>query len=216
MQLRKDRALRAIEESVSALPSFVYFADEQDTTESMLFGGFLVHRQKLSLLDEGMANIKKDVGLSPRDPIKWSPPDDGHYAGQRSLSDEQRKGLRDSVPRLLVDLEATCFFSLVWKFDKGLTADAYKWTFQNVLQRLIITVERSIKATERVWYPGLDVVVDWPPQPKKRREFFGIYDDAYHDGYTFENNVLPPLKELGACPCLLVTSCQFSPGPATS
>jgi hypothetical protein len=212
MWLKKDPSLKQIEEAVSAMPTYVYFADEQDTRDSMLFGGVLVHRQKLADLDDGIAKIKESVGLAERNPIKWSPSDSDAYAAQRNLSHENRRDLRERVLSLLEKIEATSFFSLVWKFDKGFTADAYKWAFQNVLQRLIITVERKAKATKVIWYPGLDVVVDWFPQPSRRREFLSIYDDAYHDGYMFDKNRLPPLKELNACPCLLVTSCQFSPG----
>jgi hypothetical protein len=108
-------------------------------------------------------------------------------------------------------LDATCFFSLVWKFDKGFTSESYKWAFRNVLQRLSITMERQVQKRMGVWYPALDVVVDWFPQPNKCREYFQIYDEAFRKGYTFEKNRIKPLSSWGACPCLLVTSCQFSP-----
>lgn len=39
----------------SSVPSFVFFGDEQDTGESLLFGGFFLSRAKLFLLDGQVA-----------------------------------------------------------------------------------------------------------------------------------------------------------------
>ena len=199
------------EKKVQELPSYVYFADEQDTRRSLLFGGLLIHREKLHLLDEGMAEAKSSVGLPANAPIKWSPPNSHEYAAQRALDPKQRPLLREKVLALLAGLECTCFFSMSWKFDPGYTSECYKSNFKYVLQRLSITMERSVRRTGAVWYPALDVVVDWFPQPQRCKEYFAIYHEAYHSGYSFARNKLLPLKTHGACPCLLVTSCQFSP-----
>lgn len=66
-------------------PSFVFFGDEQDTTDSMLFGGILIRRQTLKALDDGVTAAKVAVGLDPYDPVKPSPPRKPVYAAQRSL-----------------------------------------------------------------------------------------------------------------------------------
>lgn len=201
-----------INKAVAGLPSYVYFADEQDSVESLLFGGVFVHREKLVILDRGMADVKRAFGLTERDPVKWSPRQEEAYKPQRDLQSEQRTELRSKVLGLLDCLDATCFFAMVWKADKGNTAQAYMEAFKWVLQRLSITIERKVKARRALWYPALDVVVDWFPENDKSRDFFAIYDVAFHQGYTFPGkNVLRPLSEFSACPCLLATRCQFSP-----
>lgn len=201
------------EKLVSELPSFVFFADEQDTADSMLFGGYLIHREKLYHLDQGVAEAKTSVGLPPDAPVKWSPPETPSYKALRDLARPKRKVFVQKMLTLLEPLEASCFFSLVWKYDRSYTSDAYKWAFTNVLQRLAITVERKVKARPKpdVWYPVLDVVVDWFPQPAKCKEYFGIYNQAFRQGYKFPRNKIRALKNYHACPCLLVTSCEFSP-----
>lgn len=215
---RGNRQSREIEKiagrGIGMMPSYVYFADEQDSRESLLFGGFLVHREQLSLLDEAVARAKTDVGLPPHASIKASPPDTPSYAAQRGLSPERREVLRQAVLAILSRIDALCFFSMVWKYDPTVSPDAYKWAFDNVLQRLVITVQRHTRGLGGVWYPALDVVVDWFPNPSRCKEYFGKYHKAYHEGYDFSKrggNKLPPLKDLSACPCLLVTSCEFSP-----
>jgi len=210
----EDRLLEQAQRLVSSLPSHVYFADEQDTNESLLLGGYFVHREKLSVLDQAVEAVKKKAGLPPEAPVKASPPDKPSFAALRKLPRPQRAELRKGMLGILDMIEAICFFSMVWKYDPDVSPEAYQWAFDNVLQRLTITVERHVKRTGAVWYPALDVVVDWFPNPGRCKDYFGKYHRAYHEGYSFRylgKNRLPPLKQFRACPCLLVTSCEFSP-----
>lgn len=55
------------------------------------------------------------------------------------------------------------------------------------------------------------MVFDWPPRQKKLDEYWDVYQQAYYNGYKFEKNELPPLKNFGACPCLLSTRTKYSP-----
>jgi len=210
----EDRLLNQAERLISTLPSHVYFADEQDTTESLLFGGYFVHREKLAILDQAVEAAKKEVGLPPETAIKASPPNTPSFARLRKLPPAQRTRLREAMLAILDKVEAICFFSMVWKYDRSISPEAYQWAFDNVLQRLAITVERHVGRKRKVCYPALDVVVDWFPNPDRCKEYFGKYHKAYYEGYDFsrigKRNLLP-LKQLHACPCLLVTSCEFSP-----
>ena len=210
----KEQFLREAECIISSLPSYVYFADEQDTTDSLLFGGYFIHREKLVILDRAVEAVKKDVGLPPESAIKASPPNNSTYTSLRNLLPEKRDQLRESMMAILDKIDAICFFSMVWKYDRSFSPDAYKWAFKDVLQRLAITVERQVKQTKKVWYPALDVVVDWFPNPNRCKDYFDIYHKAYCEGHDFtylEKNKIRPLRDFHACPCLLVSSCDFSP-----
>jgi|GEM_PF-1894378 len=205
--------IKEVESLISSLPSHVYFADEQDTRESLLFGGYCVHRERLTLLDQEVEAAKRSVGLDAENAIKASPPQTVSFMKLRSLSREQRSGLRSAMLAILDKLDAVCFFSMVWKYDPSFSPKAYQWAFDNVLQRLVISVKDRVRA-RGAWYPALDVVVDWFPNPTHCKEYFAKYHKAYYEGYDFRylgKNKLPPLKQLHACPCLLVTSCEFSP-----
>jgi len=193
-------------------PSFVFFADEQAPTHSLLFGGYLMHRQDLHILDDSVAAAKHAVGLPDDAPLKSSPPSDNSaYQAQRSLDPDKRGVLRGHMLEVLSKLNAICFFSMIWKYRAKDTTQTYKWAFENVIQRLAITLDREFQQETLQPYPGLDVVIDWFPEPQRRDEYFSVYNTAYHHGFEFAQNMLPPLKKFGACPCLLVTSCRFSP-----
>jgi hypothetical protein len=193
-------------------PSFVFFADEQAPTNSLLFGGYLMHRQDLDILDDSVAAAKHAVGLPDDAPLKSSPPSDNSaYQAQRSLDPGKRGVLRGHMMEVLSKLNAICFFSMIWKYRAKDTTQTYKWAFENVIQRLAITLDRESQQETLQPYPGLDVVIDWFPEPQRRDEYFSVYNTAYHHGFEFAQNTLPPLKKFGACPCLLVTSCRFSP-----
>jgi len=188
--------------------SYLFFGDEQDSSRSLLFGGFLIKREKLSTLDDGVVQAKRDAGLDADDPVKWSPPQDPAYEPQRALSPEKRRLLTQRMLALLHPLEAACFFSLVWKYTPQFTTKAYNWAFSHVLQRLALNLDRL--SPSQLGYPSLDVVVDWFPSPDKCRQYFEVYNDAFYEGYRFRRNRIPPLRHFGATPCLLVTRCQFS------
>ncbi len=117
----KKRVLSEAEQVILSLPSYAYFADEQDTMDSLIFGGYFVHRERLSILDQAVEAAKNDVGLPPETPIKASPPNTPAFAALRNLPPHQRARLREAMLAILDKVEAICFFSLVWKYDRSVS-----------------------------------------------------------------------------------------------
>ena len=190
--------------------SIVCFLDEHDDDKSMLVGGFYIPRSNLKDLDSLVFNIKEEFGLEHQHTVKWNLRDHACAEARKIIGDKNDR-FRKALFQKLSELEVGLIVSQVWKGDPSNTSESWKWAFENVLQRLCIEINSS-PSDEPNEYPMLDVVFDWLPSQRTRiDEYFGVYDSAYYNGYHFAENELPSLESSGACPCLLITSCRFSP-----
>ena len=142
--------------------------------------------------------------------VKWNLKDQACEEA-RSIIGDKNDAFRKAIFKKLSELDVGLIASHVWKGDPSNTGESWKWAFENVLQKLCIEPNRS-SLDEPNQYPMLDVVFDWLPCHRTGiDEYFGVYDSAYYNGYHFAENELPSLESSGSCPCLLVTSCRFSP-----
>ena len=195
------------------LPSgaLVSFSDERDDKESMLVGGIYLPRARLMALDEAVSDVKEAYDIPDNVPVKWNLRDPVCARAKQAIGnrvDEFRKALFKRLRSLDVNL----LMSLVWKGDPSYRVESWKWSFENILQRLCIILDRKkSEVKSKHDYPFLDVVFDWLPGSTAIDEYFEVYSQAYHDGYQFIRNKLPALKSSDACPCLLVSSVKYSP-----
>jgi hypothetical protein len=191
--------------------SIVSFFDERDDDKSMLIGGFYVPRNKLADVDRVVGKIKESWGVPQHAPVKWNLKDSGYEEARKAIGDETDK-FRSQLFAELRKLDIRLLMSFVWKGEKSYNVEAWKWSFENILQRLCIILDRKkAELGDKHDYPFLDVVFDWLPRAKKIDEYFEVYSVAYHKGYQFVRNKLPALRTCKACPCLLVTSTRHSP-----
>jgi len=177
----------------------------------MLVGGYFIPRRMLRQLDETLARIKGEFGIPQRACVKWNLRDQACEEARASLGsrvDEFRSRLLGE----LNTLEIRILMALAWKGDPTYRAEAWKCSFEWILQRLCIILDRKQVEREKPdVYPFLDVVFDWLPSPGRVDEYLGVYANAFYNGYSFTRNRLPALREAHACPCLLVTSSRHSP-----
>ncbi len=177
----------------------------------MLVGGFYVSRRELRQVDEAVAKAKQEFNLPLHAPVKWNLKDPACAEAKKVLGnrvDDFRSDLFGRVQGLDVRL----LMSLVWKGDPSYRLEAWKWWFENILQRLCIILDRKKRELSGEHeYPFLDVVFDWLPGHTNIDGYFNVYSTAYHQGYQFIRNRLPALKACEACPSLLVTSARHSP-----
>jgi len=190
----------------------VCFLDEHDDAKSMLVGGFFLPRSRLHDLDETVHDLKEKYGVPEGQPVKWNLKDNSCAAAKRAIG-RQVDQFRTDMFQSFQALDLRLLMSHVWKGAPSNRNDAWKWSFTNILQRLCIILDRKrAELSAPHGYPLLDVVFDWPPSNKGIDKYFRVYDRAYREGYTFENNTVPSLHEREACPCLLVSRTRFSLG----
>jgi len=191
--------------------SLACFLDERDSEKSIVVGGFFVSKKHLLELDKYIVSVKKEFDLDEGDAIKWNLKD-SHCDKARKLIEQNRVNeLRIKMLSITDKIPLRIIMSYIWKGKPENLEDAWKWGFINILQRLSIIMDRKRSKEEGVdLYPALDVVFDWFPGKKKLDFYFGVYHQAFMKGFVFEKNKLPPLREFGACPCLLVSSAKYS------
>jgi hypothetical protein len=191
--------------------SIVGFFDERDDRDSMLVGGYYLTRKGLRELDLVMKDIKSAYGLSEEVPVKWNLKDPVCAEAREAIGTKVDDFRGDLFGRLKA-LDLRVLMSLVWKGDPSYRTESWKWSFENILQRLCIILDRKkSELNKNHEYPFLDVSFDWLPNQKRVDEYFEVYSKAFHFGYQFIRNKLPALKDCEACPCLLVTSAKHSP-----
>lgn len=191
--------------------SLVCFLDEHDSPESMIVGGYYVPKRFLPEIDDHMISVKKNFNLTESDPIKWNLRDNACQNAGKLIKEKKVDDLRLQVFSIINKVPIKIIMSQVWKGKPENLEEAWKWAFIDVLQRLSIDLDRKKAELNTLdYYPFLDVVFDWFPGKDKLDNYFNVYQQAYFNGYTFEDNVLKPLCEFKACPCLLVTSVRYS------
>lgn len=188
------------------------FLDERDDEASMLVGGFYLPRSNLRDLDRTVSQVKERYGIPKHAPVKWNLRDQACVDTRTALAGKV-DDFRTDFFRELRDLDIRLLMSLVWKGDPSYRVEAWKWSFENILQRLCIILDHKKKSELRRQhdYPFLDVVFDWLPTRSKVDDYFRVYSEAYNHGYQFIRNRLPALRACDACPCLLVSSVKHSP-----
>lgn len=192
--------------------SLVCFLDEHDEKAGLLVGGYVLGKSLLRELDTEIGRVKSRFGLRETDPVKWNLRDVGYETARKTL-EKRVTAFRRAMFEITKKIPLSLIMSWVWKGDPLYTEEAWKWSFANVLQRLCYLGERLAETGKPCDYPSLDVVFDWLPVQKRTRhdECFDVYRQAYYEGYKFPKNTLRPLKNSGACPCLLVTKTKYSP-----
>ncbi len=199
------------------MESFIYFADEQAERECYLFGGYVIGKQHLKALDEQVRSLKQKFGIPPDAPVKFSPPPDNpRYDAERQVPVPERQGLFRTILEALEGLDAKVVACYLWKPKGHSDVETYTKGMKYALQRVKILLDRNrYKSGTTYVYPVFDAVVDWLPQSEghSRDEYFEAYRRSYENKEPFIRNerALPSLRELEACPCLLVSSCTFSP-----
>lgn len=188
-----------------------FFDEKTPLRESMIVGGFLIPKIALLALDHSVIQVKNSLGLEETDPIKWNMHHSKCSQSLRKLSREQIPVLRERMVSLASNLPIQIIMSHVWMGTLGNQMDAWKWSFDNILQRLSIILDRKREELEDLQnYPFLDVVFDWLPGRGHLKFYFDVYRDAYVHGFRFQKNFLPPLRDFKACPCLVASSCLHS------
>jgi hypothetical protein len=192
--------------------SFICFFDEKfPQAINILVGGFLIPKARLFELDSAIVDVKRSVGLDETDPIKW-------YMGHPNCSESLRKMGPERVPELkrkmfeiVCNLPIKILMSFLWIGNPSNQVEAWKWAFNNILQRLSIILDRKRRELERLSnYPFMDVVFDNLPNRGKLKQYFDVYRDAYINGFQLPRGPLPPFREFKACPCLVTASCLHS------
>jgi len=171
----------------------------------MIVGGFLIRKDELPNLDKSVIQVKESLGLKETDPVKW---DMGRcHKTLEKLGESKIPDLRKRMISLADELTIQIIMSHVWMGDPRNKLSAWRWSFENILQRICIILDRKREELENLKnYPFMDIVFDWLPARGPLRHYFDAYRDAYISGFKFQKNVLPPLREFKVCPCLLATS----------
>lgn len=158
-----------------------------------------------------MVSIKHDYGLRDEDTIKWNLKDEDCQNPRIHKLLNHTNEIRTDIFSIIDKVPIRLIMSLAWKGKPKYRENAWKWAFMNIMQRICIILERK-KMTEKKndIYPYLDVVFDLFPGGKPSEFYFEVYQNAYSRGYNFPKNILRPLKNFKACPCLLVTSSRYS------
>ncbi len=171
----------------------------------MIVGGFLVAKSDLSLLDDAVVRVKSSFGLDETDPIKWDM--SKCPESQRKLGPGRTPQLRHAMAAIPNAVPIEIIMSHVWMGAPSNKVSAWKWSFENILQRLCIILDRKVAELEHLSnYPFMDIVFDWLPARGPLKGYFDVYRDAYVRGFRFARNSLPALRQFKVCPCLLATS----------
>lgn len=192
--------------------SFIGFFDEkyiQDT--GTLVGGFLLSKSRLFDFDKAMVDAKNSLGLDETDPIKWNMYDKDCRPTLKKIGREKIPSLQKQVFSVATKIPMRIMMSFVWIGSPDYTRESWKWSFDNILQRLSIILKnkRSELASLRN-YPFMDVVFDMIPGRGPQAFYFDVYRDAYVRGYPDLPHPVLPLRQYKACPCLVTASCTHS------
>jgi hypothetical protein len=194
--------------------SFICFFDEKYLRNiSIIMGGFLLSKAKLFELDHAIARAKNSLGLDETDPIKWNMDDSNCLDSLRKMGGRERiPDLRRRLLAIAHTLPIRLLMSFLWIGDDSNQVAAWKWAFDNILQRLCIILDRKSHELQHLNnYPFMDVVFDNIPGRNKVKPYFDVYRDAYVKGYQgLPRGTLYPLRTYKACPCLVTSSCLHS------
>jgi len=185
------------------------FLDESEQAPVYGVGGFFIKDDLLNDLEESYSQIKAGMGLLPGDPLKWS-------LSRRAKHQEVRLKLKKQNIRPLLCRERILnFISQAVEFviivalledrrpEESLDRKAstlYSWAFKFLLQRAYYHTEKILmenpEFTEKVLHSRIKVIVDRPPADKDKTLYYHkIYQKAYYEGFRFERNQIPPLKQ---------------------
>jgi len=177
----------------------------------MVVGGFLIPKAELPVLDDAVIRVKESLGLKETDPIKWNMYHRKCSSSLRKLGRLRIPDLRERMVSLADELSIQIIMSHVWMGTPAKAVSAWKWSFENILQRLCIILDRKREELNNLEnYPFMDVIFDWLPGRGPLKYYFDVYRDAYVYGFRFQKNVLPPLRNFKVCPCLVASSSLHS------
>lgn len=204
------------------MANFYAFLDDSFSNEVFCLGGLLIQESKLENILKEWRNFKKSLGLEELDPIKWSL---GDNKEEKNIKDKLKKcfsGDRDWLTKFhcktlhrisTFDLKLVASlhqdirgYKKLFETNKLSPIDFYLWAFRFLLQR--------------IWYQIKDsghkviVILDKPPQSKKLKgseaKICKCYRDAYEQGFRFDSNQIPPLKNAGFFECPFIAKSDFS------
>lgn len=193
--------------------SFICFFDEKFIKEkSIVVGGFLISKNDLQELDRLVINIKESMSLEETDPVKWNM--SKCPISLRKIGNDRVLELRRKMISLANQLPIKIIMSHVWMGSSTNKTRAWKWAFDNILQRLSIILDQKRNEINNLdHYPFMDVVFDWFPGRAKLNNFFDVYQNAYINGFSNlprNQRPLPPFRDFKACPCLVASSSYYS------
>jgi len=193
--------------------SFIGFFDEKYIRNiGTLVGGFLLSKSRLFEFDKAIVDEKKSMGLEETDPIKWKMDDPKCSLSLTKIGAENVPLLKKRIIFVANKVPIKVLMSFVWMGSTDNTIQSWKWSFDNILQRLsIILKNKRSELAALANYPFMDVVFDMIPGRGPSTFYFDVYRDAYVCGYpNLPKNPLPPLRRFKACPCLVTASCLHS------
>lgn len=200
------------------------FLDETERVggKILLVGGYFIPRTSLRKLDGCMERVKKRMKIPLGATIKWNLRDpmcrtawtiltQGRGVKARTARVEK---LRSILFKSLQTLGITAMAATIEREAHDSVLDAWKEGMKYILQRLCIEMKERralIKGPRN--YPFLEVIHDWPSGDQRVEDVFSSYVEAYEEGYGFfpgQLRELSPLRAMGACPCMLVTTVRYS------
>jgi len=194
------------------------FLDESCSERVFSLGGVLLEQDDFPIIQEDWLNLKKDWNLSENDFIKWSLGEKGKEKKIKKIIKKTFQDERDwlSTFRSKV-LEKISSFNVILlaslhqdvrpkqKINKESTVDFYIEAFKFVLQRIWWDLKDDGVIS------NIFVILDSPPYSKKNtKELCNVYQNAYFNGFSFENSPIPPLKDYNFFESPLITKCDFS------
>src|ERR1700733_7793986 len=83
---------------------------ENQAQDIACLGGLIIEATEYQRLRTNFLSLKQGFGLSPSDPVKWSPPNNQRFAAQRAIADQN--GFKTQVLRLIgnSNLQILCAF----------------------------------------------------------------------------------------------------------
>jgi hypothetical protein len=192
--------------------SFVGFFDEKYIRNvGTLVGGFLLSKSKLFDFDKAMVDAKDSMGLEETDPMKWNMYDKDCRHTIKKIGREKIPTLKKQVLSVTTKIPMRIMMSFVWMGSTDYTRESWKWSFDNILQRLSIILKNKRKELASLTnYPFMDIVFDMIPGRGPSTYYFDVYRDAYVRGYPDLPHPVLPLRHYKACPCLVTASCPHS------
>lgn len=194
------------------MSKFVCYMDESFSEKVFCLSGIIIDDQNTCQIIEEISELKIRLGLKKSDCFKYSP--DGQLKSKlMNILSSERDWLtsyRKKVINVIAKLDILLIVSIhedkrSWLKKKFSPVDFYLWAFKFLIQRLYFS-----KADDS----AIMVVVDKPPESgnlkKTESKICEYYSHAYNDGFEFDDNRIPPLKECSFSECPFFTKAAYS------
>jgi hypothetical protein len=196
--------------------NFYCFLDESFGEKIFCLGGILIEESEMHIILDKWRDYKTSLGLTPSTFIKWSL---GDNKEEKKIKDTLRSTFREErdwlttfrnrtlneISSFNLTLLASLHQDVRRRSDRLSPVDFYLWAFKFILQRIWWQVRNSDYT--------IFVIIDKPPESKgfkhAEKRICECYKNAYENGFQFDDNSIPPLKNTGFFESPLVTKGNF-------